>query len=282
MRSQSPAPQRLSAVIDPADFSAELMRMQGQAAPAEAGAPPPLLPAVTISNRADVYSRPDSPTSSLSDKRRKSRSSILLMDRLGVPSPMNLAASTSSVNFGASTVEGSPAPRSSQSSPKDYDHLLMSTSNVSRLGQGYQSDRCTKRKSVMALKAPSPPQPRQVPSTPQPRKVPSTPSTKFNRKSLFGTRAMGTNKSAEPVINRSNSSTFKVATGKLVKSFDDLGGKKASQTLATSRLKTPQNTPSPKATTEKSDSVTGRMRKALQNILSTPRRSRTFTTQQGL
>ncbi|KAG8959415.1 hypothetical protein FRC00_001635 [Tulasnella sp. 408] len=83
-------------------------------------------------------------------------------------------------------------------------------------------------------------------------------------------------------MNRSNSSTFKVATGMLVKSFDDLGGKKSAQPQAASRLKTPQNTPSPKAATEKSDSVTGRMRKALQNILSTPRRSRTFTTQQGL
>ncbi|KAG8896039.1 hypothetical protein FRC01_012064, partial [Tulasnella sp. 417] len=180
MRSQSPAPQRLSAVIDPADFSAELMRMQGQALPTETSAPPPLLPAVTISQRTDVYSRPDSPTSSLSDKRRKSRSSILLMDRLGVPSPVNMAASTSSVNFGATTVEGSPVPRSSQSSPKDYERLLMSTSGVSRLGQGYQSDRCTKRKSTLESKTPSPPQARPVPSTPQPRKVPSTPSTKFN------------------------------------------------------------------------------------------------------
>ncbi|KAG8919340.1 hypothetical protein FRC00_011470, partial [Tulasnella sp. 408] len=198
MRSQSPAPQRLSAVIDPADFSAEIMRMNGQLASTEAGAPPALLPAVTISNRGHVYSRPDSPTSSLSDQRRKSRSSLMLMDRLGVPSPKNLAASTSSINFGASTMETSPAPQSSRSSPKDYDRLLMSTSGVSRLGQGYQSDRCSKRKSTFESKTPSPPQPqprppRQVPSTPQPRKVPSTPSTKFNRKSLFGSKAMGTN-----------------------------------------------------------------------------------------
>ncbi|KAG8951746.1 hypothetical protein FRC04_005767 [Tulasnella sp. 424] len=281
LRAQSPAPQRLSAVIDPADFSVEFMRSKDRTTSPEPKAPTPLLPAVTISQRAPNYSPPPSPTTSLSDQRRKSRTSILLMDRLGVPSTMNLAASTSSVNFGTST-EGTPPQRSTQSSPKDYDRLLMSTSGVSRLGKGYQSDRCGKRKSVYEPKAPSPPQPRQVPSTPQSCTVPSTPSSKFNRKTLFGTRTMGTNKSAEPVMNRSNSSTFKVATGKLVKSFDDLGGKKATPTLAGARLKVPQNTPSPKTTTEKTDSVTGRVRKALQNILSTPRRPRTFTTQQGL
>ncbi|KAG8977555.1 hypothetical protein FRC05_001413 [Tulasnella sp. 425] len=236
LRAQSPAPQRLSAVIDPADFSVEFMRSKDRATSTEPKAPTPLLPAVTISQRAPNYSPPPSPITSLSDQRRKSRTSILLMDRLGVPSTMNLAASTSSVNFGTST-EGTPPQRSTQSFPKDYDRLLMSTSGVSRLGKGYQSDRCGKRKSV--------------PSTPQSRTVPSTPSSKFNRKTLFGTRAMGTNKSAEPTTNRSNSSTFKFATGKLVKSFDDLGGKKATPTLACARLKGPQNTPSPKTTTEK-------------------------------
>ncbi|KAG9019764.1 hypothetical protein FRB90_009634 [Tulasnella sp. 427] len=287
LRSQSPAPQRLSAVIDPADFSAEFMWSLGQ--PVAIEAPPALLPAVTISQRPNKSSPPCSPASSLSDNRRKSRSSLMLMDRLGVPSTIHLGTSASSVNFGGSTQESSPAPRTSESSPKDYERMLMSTKGVSRLGQGYQSDCSVRRKSVFTSRIPSPsprqvpstPQPRPTPSPPQPRQTPATPSTKFTRKTLFGTRATGTNKSAEPVMNRSNSSTFKLATGKIVKSFDDLGGKRAAQTLTNAtRLKPSQNTPSPKAPTDKSDSVTGRMRKALQNILSTPRRSRTFTTAQ--
>lgn len=107
------------------------------------------LPAIEVTVEQD--SRPQTPCSSITDVRRRSASSVMLltMDR---------------------------------EREKEYDQILLSTNAVSRLGRGYQSELSMRRRSAAQ---PSDSNVAKLPPTPSPTPIPASPSKLLHRRSIF-------------------------------------------------------------------------------------------------
>lgn len=256
LKTQLTSPQRLSAVIDPSHFAGQMSKMKSDILPertsADSEAPSIIapLPVIEVSNGVYDVSPPLSPSSSMTDNRRKSRSSVMLLDRLAVPSSPDFG----SWECGANTVEGGQQP----SPPKNYDNILTSRPGVVKLGQGYQSDRSI-RKTALEYQRPS-------------TAMASPPSSNIlRRSSLFrglssSTRGLssGVNKSAEPMVAQ------RPTVERIARSFDDIGARKQAGSRLGQLKASEQPRPSYEAST-----VASRMKRAFQ-MLTTPRRSRTM------
>ncbi|KAG8984433.1 hypothetical protein FRB93_006566 [Tulasnella sp. JGI-2019a] len=244
------APQRLSAVIDPVGLAAEFAKFEAARTSGETATTavdnPGMLTVLAKSNdmipSIEVTAEADlaSPTMTpVSSMSRAYRNSASTVFLLDRLGPP-----------GAETPQ-QQCPSSSSLGlgihpvMPDYDQLLMSSSGVMRLGQGHQSDYSIRRTAQE-----SKPQSADSPQEAQRKKL--------HRRSFFGKGWGGQSTLEPPATNRRDLGA---------KSFDDLGAKRNEAAL----LDVPQRAGG------EPESMAGRMKKALQTILSTPRRTRTFT-----
>ncbi|KAG8879250.1 hypothetical protein FRB97_001834 [Tulasnella sp. 331] len=246
------APQRLSAVIDPAGLAAQftkqdLVRTSAESTATAVDNPGMLsvlakanntIPCIEVTEDALLVSPSTSPISSMSKAYRNSASSVFLLDRLGPPeaeSLQQLSSTSSRTSLGLAT----------QPSQPDYDRLLLSSSGVVRLGQGYQSEHLG-RQNAQEFKF----------DTADPTR--DAQRKKLHRRSLFK-KGWGVPTVIEPPTEKTHRDPG-------AKSSDDFKGKRnESACLGV-----------PGRALGEQESVAGRMKKALQTILSTPRRPRTF------
>ncbi|KAG8930857.1 hypothetical protein FRC02_003598 [Tulasnella sp. 418] len=252
--SQSPPnPQRLSAVIDPAELAAEMNKIDRSAPSISLADTSKDIPSIEISRTSDSFdtSRPSSPLVIKAKPVDQGKPRL----STGIPSAASIdVLSNMSIPTIVSSSASNLAPRSDLSGPQlinpanskevegVYDRFLMATSSVVRLGRGYQSDYSIRKTAAHQTR----------PNEKSP--TPSKDDLKSKKKSLFRGPSSG---ALRPKTN--------VAKPTATKSHDDLGIRKLGIKKPGMAKSGTENVPVPEGTT-----VKGRVKKAFQAILATP------------